>query len=100
MGETQYLEIDAYDPVNKNFTSSMYGDDGSKFSGTVTVSGNTLTWAGKFVVGGKPYMIREPFVFAANLMSATAKAEISVDGKTWTPFFEAKFTKAKPASKK
>jgi hypothetical protein len=33
-------------------------------------------------------------------MSGTEKAEISADGKTWTPFFEGKYTKAQPAPKK
>jgi hypothetical protein len=100
MGETRYLEIDAYDPVNRNFTSNMYGDDGTRFSGTVTVNGNTITWEGKWVIAGKQYLFREPFVLAGDLSSATAKGEISADGKTWTPFFEGKFTKAKPAPKK
>jgi hypothetical protein len=100
MGETRFLEIDGYDPVNKNYVSTMYGDDGSTFSGVVTVSGNTLTWAGKFTVAGKQYLFKEPFILAPDLMSATAKGEISVDGRTWTPFFEAQYAKAKPAPKK
>ena len=99
MGETRFLEIDGYDPVNKNYVSSMFGEDGSTFSGTVTISGNTWTWAGKSTVAGKQYLVKEPFVFAPDFMSATAKTEISVDGHTWTPCFEAKYTKAKPAPK-
>ena len=100
MGVTRSLEINAYDPVNKNFTSNIYGDDGSRFWGTVAVSGNTLTWKGKYVVEGKQFQFKEPFILAPDLMSATAKGEISVDGKTWIPFFEAKWTKTKPAPKK
>jgi hypothetical protein len=56
--------------------------------------------AGKFAVSGTQYQFREPFVLAPDLMSATVKSEISVDGQTWTPFFEAQYTKAKPAPKK
>jgi hypothetical protein len=66
----------------------------------LSVEGNTVTWAGKFTVAGKEYQLREPLVLAADLKSGTAKADISTDGNTWTPFFEAKFTKAKPAPKK
>ncbi len=100
MGETRNLEIDAYDPVNKTFTSDLYQSDGTKFSGTLTVAGNTITWAGRWVIAGRTYYFKEPFVLAPDLMSGAAKGEISTDGKTWTPFFEGKFTKAKPAPKK
>ena len=99
-GETRFLEIDGYDPVNKNLAFTGYVSDGSTYSGTLTVSGNTITWAGKFVVSGKQYQFKEPFVCAADFMSATAKGEISADGKTWTPWFEGKFAKAKPDAKK
>jgi len=100
MGEMRNLEIDAYDPVNKNFTSDMYLSDGTKSSFTITVSGNTITWAGTLTFAGKQYQFKEPMVFAPDFMSATAKAEISVDGKTWTPAWEGKWRKAKPAPKK
>jgi len=100
MGETRGLEIDGYDPVDKNFTSNIYSDDGRRFSGTLTVSGNTFTWEGKFVVSGKQNLLKDTFILAPDLMSGTEKAEISADGKTWTPFFEGKYTKAQPAPKK
>ena len=100
MGEIRVLEIDAYDPVNKNFTSDSYLSEGTKSSCTMTVSGNTITWAGTMTFGGKHYQIKEPMVFAPDFMSATAKAEISEDGKTWIPAWDGKWTKAKPSSKK
>ncbi|HEX8882103.1 MAG TPA: DUF1579 family protein [Candidatus Acidoferrum sp.] len=100
MGEIRNLEIDAYDPVNKNFTSEMYLSDGTKSSFTITVSGNTITWAGTLTFAGKQYQFKEPMVFAPDFMSATAKAELSADGKTWTPAWEGKWRKAKPAAKK
>jgi hypothetical protein len=99
MGEIRNLEVDAYDPVNKNFTSDMYLSDGTKSSFTITVSGNTITWAGTLTFAGKQYLFREPFVLAPDSMSGTAKAEISVDGKTWTLAWEGKWRKAKPAPK-
>lgn len=100
MGETRALGIEAYDPVNKNFVSNYYYSTGSRFSGVLTVSGNTFTWEGKFVVGGKQYQFKCPLIFAADLMSGTERGEISADGKTWTPFLEAKWAKAKAAPKK
>jgi len=100
MGETRSLEIVAYDPVSKNFVFNIYRDNGSTSSGTVTVSGNTITWEGKCIVDEKKFLSKDPFVFAGDWTSASAKTEISADGKTWTPFFEGKLTKAKPAPKK
>jgi hypothetical protein len=99
-GEARGLALDGYDPVNKNFSSGFYLDDGSTFSGVVTVSGNTYTWAGKLVIAGKQYQLRARYAVAPDLASATAESEISVDGKTWTPLREAKYSKAKPAAKK
>jgi hypothetical protein len=63
-------------------------------------SGNTWTHAGKFVVAGKQYLFKDTFALAPDLMSAMAKAEISTDGNTWTPWFEGKYTKVKPVAKK
>jgi len=100
MGETRSLEIDGYDPLNKSIASSVYQDDESTFSGVVTVTGDTVTWAGKYAVVGKQYLLKEPLILAPDLMSGTAKAEISVDGNTWLPFFEAQYARAKPTPKK
>jgi hypothetical protein len=100
MGEIRTLEIDGYDSVNRNFTSDTFMSDGTKSSFTITVSGNTITWAGTLTFDGKQYQFRGPMVFASDFMSATAKAEVSVDGKTWTPAWEGKWTKAKTPSKK
>ena len=98
--EMRLLEIDGYDPVNKNFSSEFYFDDGSRFSGVLTITGNTWTWTGKWAVAGKQYQLKENFILAPDLTSATDKSEISVDGETWTTYGETKWTKAKPAPKK
>jgi hypothetical protein len=76
------------------------GDDGSRYSGHIVFSGKTPIWIETFVVGGKQYQYREPFELSADLMSGTAKGEISEDGKTWMPFFEGTFTKVVPSVKK
>jgi hypothetical protein len=95
MGAVHTLEIIGYDPVNKNFFSNEYHDDGNSASGTYVFDGNTCTYTGKFMIGGKPYMTKNTVIFAADWMSFTAKAETSVDGATWTPIFEGKGTKKK-----
>jgi hypothetical protein len=100
VGEARALEITGYDLVSKNFSSEFYFDDGSTVSAVLTISGNTLTWAGKGLGPGRQYLFKETFTLAADLRSMTDKAEISVDGKTWTPLFERNWTKAKPAAKK
>ena len=99
-GETRGLDIEAYDPVNKNFVGNWYLSDGSTFSGGLTVSGNTYTWAGKLVTAGKQYQFKGTFVFAPDLASGTYKQELSADGKTWTPFGESRWTMVPPAAKK
>jgi hypothetical protein len=98
--ETRGLEIDGYDPVNKDFSSGFYMDDGSTFSGVLTVTGKIWTYTGKMVIAGKQCMFKETLVLAPDLTRASHKGEVSVDGKTWEPWFESKWTKAKPAAKK
>jgi hypothetical protein len=99
-GQSRGLEIDGYDPVNKNFSYHYFMDDGSALTGALTVAGNTWTGAAKLVTAGKQYQFKGTFVLAADLASGTFEGEISVDGKTWTPWFEMKYTKVPPAAKK
>jgi hypothetical protein len=99
-GETRGLDIEEYDPVNKNIAGNWYLSDGSRWSVTSTMAGNTDTIEGKAVLAGKQYQYKGTFTFAPDLASATFKEEISVDSKTWTPLQESQWTKAKPAAKK
>ena len=99
-GEMRLLEIDGYDPVNKNFSSRFYMGDGSTFSGVLTVTGNTWTYGGKWTAAAREYQYKETFVLSPDLTGGTDKSEISVDGKTWIPYGEFKGTKAQPAEKK
>jgi len=98
--EMRVLEIDGYDPVNKNLSSEMYLGDGSRFAGVITIAGNTWTYAGKWAVAGKQYQLKDSVTFAPDWTSATEKVEISADGKTWTPLFEDEWTKVRPTVKK
>jgi len=98
--EAHLLEIDAYDPVNKNITFAVYTDVGTSFSGVLTVSENTISWDGTVSAKGKLFRVRDLFVISDDRTSGTAKGAISLDGKTWQPYFVAKLTKVKPAAKK
>ena len=100
-GEFEGLEFTRYDPKKKNFAISGYQSVRGAYSGTVTVKGTTVTNAVTFLIGGKPYESRATIVYSSDWTSADWKAEISSDGgKTWTPWFEQKMTKLKPATKK
>jgi hypothetical protein len=99
-GETRSLEIVGYDPVNKNLVSNGYEDGGGTWSGVLNVSGSGYTYTGKYFLAGKQYLIRVAATFGLDLMSMTWKQEISVDGKTWTPLREGKWTKVPSAPKK
>ncbi len=99
-GEMGGLEVEAYDPSNKSFVSNWYLSGGATISGTLTVSGNTFTWEGKLMAAGNQYQYKQTLIVAADLTRWTIKSEISVDGKTWSPWFEEKGTKVKPAAKK
>jgi hypothetical protein len=94
------LVIWGYDAVNKNFNVDAFWEDGTRLSGVATVSGNTFTWAGKVVAAGKPYPARGQIVVAADFRSSHETAEISPEGKTWTPFVDNTYTKVQPAPKK
>jgi hypothetical protein len=99
-GVNEGLEIFRYDAENKSLTVSGYMNDGSTYAGTLTVKGTTLTNAVKFFVGGKAYESRATMTYAADWMRADWKAEISTDGKTWSPWFTQTMAKEKPAAKK
>jgi hypothetical protein len=100
VGEMRGLEVEAYDPAKKSFVSNWYLSGGSTISGMLTASGNTFSWEGKLMAAGKEYQYKQTIMVTPDLRGFTVKAEISADGQTWTPWFEEKGTKAKPAPKK
>jgi len=99
-GEVKGFETFGYDSANKNYAQSQYQDDGSVGAGVFIVNGNTWNYLGKMDAGGNEYRWRMAIVFAADLMSYALKGDISMDGSTWTPLYEAKYIKATPAPKK
>jgi hypothetical protein len=98
--ETRGLEILGYDPINKNYSSTAYVDDGSSSAGAYVFEGNTSNYSGRLTIGEKQYLFRYTETFAADLMSFVQRAEVSVDGKTWMPLSEIRYTKVKPVPKK
>jgi hypothetical protein len=99
LGDVRMALLYTYDPEKKHYVASGLMNDGSPASGIATVSGNTINWEGRIVLGGKENLMRNILVVAVDHMTMTQKAEVSADGKTWTPFFDALFTKVKPAPK-
>ncbi len=84
--------------MNRNYPCNWYQDNGTITSGALTIDGNIQIWeGGKYILGGKPYLFRDTFVFCPDLTGATEKAEISEDGKIWMPFWDGKYVKATPA---
>jgi len=99
-GASQGLVLSGYDSVSKNFATEWFYGDGSRPSGAISIAGNTWNFAAKWAAAGKQIQFKSTFVLAPDLASATQKSEISVDGKTWAPFWENKYTRVKPAEKK
>jgi hypothetical protein len=100
-GMSQILEIDGYDPANKKLTFTLFLDGGYTESGTFSFASATeWSYEGKLFAGGKQYSARGKGVLAADMKSFTLSGEISTDGKTWTPWWEGKFTKTEAAPKK
>jgi hypothetical protein len=95
-----FLEIDLYDPATQSIATNVYADDGTHYSGTITVSGQTATWMVKFLAADKKYQLRQSFTASNNGKTAREYGEISADGKTWLPFFVASCTRVSQSDKR
>ncbi len=94
-GELNGIEVLGYDPVKKAFTDSGFDSSGFAGSGTWTVSGDTWSFVGGGVAGGKEFRQRCTLTFGAGSTTAfTVKCDASPDGGAWTPVFEGKWTKS------
>lgn len=92
-GPTEYFEIDGYDAVTKKYTWTSFESTGVSESVTYTLDGTNVEYAGTGLDGTKQYKFRGSVVFAKDLSSALEKREVSMDGKTWMPQFQSKWTK-------
>ena len=98
-GEKQTVEVDTYDPATKSYPHIVVSSDGSFYQGSFTVNGSVGTWEGIWVVNGKRYKNRGTNTVAPDGMSYIDHGEISVDGKTWVPWFTTEFTKVQDNEK-
>jgi hypothetical protein len=98
-GSSQWQEIDGYDPISKLFTWKDFASDGGFSVVTYTFDKKTQSYSGITTSGDKQYKMRGTAVFNPDFTSYVEKREISEDGKTWMPWFEAKGVKAKSAPK-
>ncbi|MFI5178362.1 MAG: DUF1579 family protein [Vicinamibacterales bacterium] len=93
-GGVQWGEIDVYDSASKTYPFLGYQSDGTTWSGSTTITGNTWKAASTITVKGTTYRTRSETVISADGKSATWKLELTTDGgKTWTPWQEQKLTK-------
>ncbi|MGA2855405.1 MAG: nuclear transport factor 2 family protein [Candidatus Sulfotelmatobacter sp.] len=98
-GEKQTVEVDTYDPVTKSYPHIVVSSDGSFYQGSFTVNGSVGRWEGIWVVNGKRYKNRGTSTVAPDGMSYIDRGEISVDGKTWVPWFTTKFTRVQDSER-
>jgi hypothetical protein len=92
-GNYNWIEIDGYDALNKNYFMTGLGSDGSVNSSTYTF--DDIIFSGTYLLEEKQYKIRGTIIPAPDFMSGVEKREISFDGQTWVPLFEVKYTKVK-----
>jgi hypothetical protein len=95
MGEMKGVEIIGYDSAKKVHTFNAFDSLGAMTSGTLTLSGRTWTASGTGSMGGAVFRDRCTLAFGDASTTLTIKCEMSADGKTWSPSFEGKATKAK-----
>lgn len=95
-GMQEGFEIVGYDPINRSFASRWFEDDGDSCTGSYLVEANKFAYTGKCASGGKQQLSRVTEIFAPDLMSFVQKEEVSADGKTWRPSYEARYSKIRP----
>jgi hypothetical protein len=94
-GAFEGLQVTTYDPVAKNYPFSGWDSTGTIVSATGTVAGNTWTWKGTLITGGKQYAMRGTDVISVDLKTDIYTVEVSADGgKTWATAFVSTSRKA------
>jgi hypothetical protein len=91
-GDTQSVMIIGYDSQQNTYTSDRYSSLGQHESSKGTLSGDTWTWTSSSNYGGMEIQ-QKMTIKTLSPTSYTMKFEISMDGKNWSPFMEAKTTK-------
>ena len=91
-GDSKALMIMGYDTQQGNYTSDRFTSLGQHESSKGSLSGDTWTWTNTSSYGGMEIQGKLTMK-TVSPTSYTFKYEISMDGKTWTPFMDGKATK-------
>ena len=91
-GDIQAIMIMGYDTQQSSYTSDRYSSLGQHESSKGILSGDTWTWTNTSNYGGMEIQGKMTMK-TLSPSSYTFKYEISMDGKTWSPFMEGKATK-------
>lgn len=95
-GEVEGRELCWFDPAAQKFAYVFLGSDGYFEQGFFTLTGERCEWECTGAAAGSVFRSRGTEVASPDRQVLTRKAEISLDGKTWLPFFDSKFTKVVP----
>jgi len=93
-GGVKFGEMDVYDASSKTYPYLGYQTDGTTWSGSSVVSGNTWKGNGTMTSNGASYRVRTEVSLSADGKTFAFKQEISGDGKTWVPWVQASMTKS------
>jgi hypothetical protein len=91
-GDGQAVLIMGYDTQQNIYTSDRFSSVGQHESSKGTLVGDTWTWTSSANYGGMDIQ-QTMTIKQISSTSYTMKFEISMDGKTWMPFMDAKATK-------
>lgn len=94
-GGVQWGEMDVYDAASKSYPYFGYQSDGTIWSGSNVVSGNTWKAAGSITSQGTSYRFRGEGAFSADGKVYTWKSELSTDGKAWAAWTQGTMTRVK-----
>jgi len=91
-GEGKSVSYMGYDATQNVYTFDEFGSQGRHESSKGTVNGDTWTWTSSANYNGMEIQ-QKMTMKVLSPTSYTVKFEISMDGKTWTPFMDGKATK-------
>ncbi len=91
-GDGKEVSILGYDTQQNTYTYDAFNSQGRHESSKGTVTGDTWTWTSSANYGGQDIQ-QKMTIKVLSPTSHTMKFEVSMDGKNWMPFMEAKVTK-------
>lgn len=93
-GSVQWGEMDVYDAAAKNYPFFGYQNDGTTWSGSNVVTGNTWKATQTLIAKGTRYNVRVVGSFSADGKTYTWRTEISADGKSWALWNQGTMTRS------